>query len=228
MLEKIKKIYYFLCDVNLIKFVHYNYFSRCVVRDKHCYIYPHKGAVINLHRTARIYLHGKRLELGFNQYKHSKTETHLRMKENAVWNCKNGCMLFYDTVLEVHKNAVLDSNFFSMNGGSVIICAKHITIGEDAMLGRNIVIYDSDYHQVLDPAGKMKNFSKEVVVGAHVWLTNQIMVLKGVKIGDGALISPYTVVRKDVPAHSMIVNGALQKVISEDVSWSREFVNDIG
>lgn len=210
------------------KFIYYNFLSKKVIREKGCYLLPYHNVILDLHKTSRIYIYGQNFELGINKLKGSKAETHLRMREGAELKAYNGGLLFYNTVLEIQKKALFESGFFSMNGGSVIICAKHIRFGNDVMLGRNIIIYDSDYHQVLDNNGNMKNFSKEVIIGDHVWLTNQIMVLKGVTIGAGTLVSPYTVVRKDLPKKSMIVNGASAKVIGSEVEWSRNQVTDIG
>ncbi len=219
----------FICSLDVFKFIYYNFFSKNIVRDRKTYLFPHKGVIMDLSKNSRIYLKGRNAEFGYNIMRGSKAETQIRMEGNAKWYLNNGCQVFYNTVVEVKNNAVLNTDFFSMNGGSVIICAKKICFGEDVMLGRNIVIYDSDHHQVLDCDGNMRNYSKEIVIGDHVWLTNQILVQKGVTIGEGSLIGAYTIVRKDVPSHSMVVNGSGDaKIISDNVCWSRKRVEDIG
>jgi len=228
VLKKLRHLYNRLKQIDAIKFIYYNYFSKNIVRQNGSYLILYKNAVLDLHPSSRIYIRGKNLEIGINKLRKSKSETHLRMRENAVWNSNNGCGLFYNTVLEIHGNAVFNSEFFTMNGGSVIICAKHIKFGEDVMLGRNIIIYDSDYHQVLNDEGNMKNSSKEVTINDHVWLTNQIMVMKGVTIGIGTIVSPYTVIRKDLPEYSLVVSSNSSKVISDNIHWSRDRVTDIG
>ena len=225
MLKKVKYAIWIIRNCNVYKFIYYNFLSKQIIRDRNYYLIPYKNAVIDLHKTAKIYIEGRNLEIGINKLKGSRAETHLRMREGAVWKAKNGGCLFYNTVLEIHKNALFESGFFTMNGGSVIICAKHINFGEDVMLGRNIVIYDSDYHQVLDENGNMTNFSKEVIIKDHVWLTNQVMVLKGVTIGKSSLVTPYSVVRKDIPEESMYSGN---KVVRGEIHWSRDCVKDIG
>ena len=130
-------------------YVYLNYFCKNITRKGSGKILPSKHVVINFGKGSKLILRGcKDLELGFNQLIGSKSETHIRLNDRAVWNCNNGGWLFYNTVLEVKEGAVLDTGFFSMNGGSVIIVDRHITIGEDAMLGRNIIIYDSDFHTI--------------------------------------------------------------------------------
>lgn len=208
--------------ISVRKFVYYNYFCKNIVRLDKSKIIPYKGIVLDLHPTSRIYLKGQNLLLCTNKLKGSNAETHIRMNENAVWNCNNGGYLFYNTVLEIKPNAVLDSGYFSANGGSVIIAHKHIVFGEDVMIGRNVIIYDSDFHSILDETGIAYNYPKPVIIEDHVWLTTNVMVQKGVRIGRDSLITAYTVVNKDVPEHSIVGGKSIGKVISNEVKWDRE------
>ena len=70
----------------------------------------------------------------------------------------------------------------------------------------------SDWH-----AGR-KDWSKvpcaPVVIGNRVWIGCNALVLKGVRIGDGAVVAAGTVVTRDVPANSL-VGGNPARVIRE-------------
>ena len=44
---------------------------------------------------------------------------------------------------------------------------------------------------------------KDVIIGDCVWLGNNVTILGGVKIGDGAIIQAGSVVCKDIPAYSI-------------------------
>ncbi|ALB47600.1 Coenzyme F420 hydrogenase/dehydrogenase, beta subunit C-terminal domain [Clostridium beijerinckii] len=211
----------FLLSISTIKFVKYNFLSKNIVREKGSYLIPHKNAILDLSKDSRIYVKGKNLEIGINKLKGSKAETHIRMNGNAKWYSNNGCDLFYNTVLEIKNNAVFESGYFSANGGSVIICAKHIKFGQDVMLGRNIVIYDSDHHQVLDEHYKMINNPKEVILEDHVWLTSNVTVLKGVRIEKNSLITAQTLIRKDCSENSLVSGGSSGKVVGKINGWDR-------
>lgn len=65
---------------------------------------------------------------------------------------------------------MFESKFFSANTGSVIVVGKHIYLGHDVMMGRNIVIYDSDFHSIPGSDGNPVNYSKDVTIEDHVWL----------------------------------------------------------
>jgi len=51
----------------------------------------------------------------------------------------------------------------------------------------------------------------DVVIGNDVWIATEAMILSGVRIGDGAVISARSVVTRDVPPYA-IVAGAPAKV----------------
>ena len=220
---KIKQICKTRTKVDWFQFIYWNFISKQIDREKSTFIIPHKGTVLDIDKTAKIYLSGANAEFGGNKLRGSKAETLIRLGKNAKWFIKNGCYLFYDTVLEIKPDAVIENGFFSINSGGVIVCAKNIQIGEDVMMGRNIMIYDSDFHSVLNNEGEATNyFKRPVVIEDHVWLTNNIKVLKGSQIGSGSIVGSYLTVRKGIPSNSLIetVNSEL-KVIRENVTWSR-------
>lgn len=208
--------------ISIPKFIHYNYFCSHIQRTDRAKILPHKNAVLNFDKGAKIVLGGGDLEIGFNKLRGSRSETHIRMNENATWICKNGAQLFYDTVLEIKKDAMFESGFFSMNGGSVIIIHKKGSFGEDVMLGRNVIVYDSDFHTLFNKSYKAVNVPKPVVIEDHVWLTTNVMVQKGVTIGRGSLVAAYTVVNKDIPPHSIVGGKSNGEIIKDWVHWDRD------
>ncbi len=225
LIKKMRKGIWLLIksDIDIRKYVYYNYFCRNVVRKTDAKIMPHKNAILDLQGNSRIILSGsKNLNIGINKLKGSKAETHIRLNDGAIWNCNNGADLFYNTVLEIKPEAMFNSGYFSANGGSVIILHKNINFGEDVMIGRNVIIYDSDFHTVYNSKGMACNFPETVTIEDHVWLTSNIIVQKGVTIGRDSLITSYTTVNRDVPAHSIFGGKSVGEVIKDQVEWSRE------
>ena len=55
-------------------------------------------------------------------------------------------------------------------------------------------------------------------IGDHVWIGADARILKGVTIGDGAVVAAGAVVTKDVPAGA-VVGGMPAKVIGRADSW---------
>ena len=101
----------------------------------------------------------------------------------------------------------------AVNTGVRIRCASAITIGEDAMLGADLVIFDSDFHQLSGSAG-----TQPVHIGNHVWTGIRCTILKGVTIGDGCVIGAGSVVTRSIPPQCLAA-GNPARVIREGVTW---------
>lgn len=226
MIKELKKIYKKIKiitnpKISTSKYIYYNFICKNVVRKNSAKLIPYKGTIIDFGKNSKLYLDGKDLELNTNKLKGSKAECHIRLDENAIWNCNNGGYIFYNTVIEIKPNAVFDTQFFSANGGSVIITHKNIEFGEDVMIGRNVIIYDSDFHSIYNKSGIACNPPKKVQIQDHVWLTSNIVVQKGVTIGKDSLITAFTTVNRDVSEHSIFGGNSVGKIIKEEVEWGR-------
>lgn len=116
--------------------------------------------------------------------------------------------------ISVHPGArlVLGSGF--INNRVTIDCFDEIQIGNGVAISDRVVIRDSDNHQI---AGG-KPISRRVEIGDHVWIGMNVMVLKGVTIGDGAVVAAGAVVTRDVPPRALVA-GIPARVVRNGVSW---------
>lgn len=82
----------------------------------------------------------------------------------------------------------------------------YIEIGENAAIGTNVVITDSDFHSLdeyerLDPDLNEKNTkSFPVIIKKGAFVGMRSIILKGVTIGEGSVIGAGSVVTKSVPS----------------------------
>lgn len=97
------------------------------------------------------------------------------------------------------------------NNNCSITAAENIEIGEHCMFANNLVVVDHD-HKVDKGVVTGNLVSKPVVIGNNVWCGANVTILKGVTIGDGAIIAANAVVTKDVSAHN-IVAGVPAKIL---------------
>ena len=215
----------FLKKVNIIDFFYLNYFCESVIRTDHYKLIPYKNSVIDISKNAKIYILGGDIEIGCDLLKKSKAETRVRLRENAIWSSKNGCKISYGTTLEILDNAILNSGYFTVNCNSVIVVAKKMYLGQDVMIGRNAVLYDSDFHQMLDKKGKTLNPASQVKVGSHVWIGANSTILKGTMIGQNSVIGANAVVNGEVP-EKVIFNIKREKFVrNEFEKWDRKSPN---
>ena len=96
-----------------------------------------------------------------------------------------------------------------------IICVNEkITIGKNVMIGDFASIRDDDHRfDRLDiPMIEQGMATSPIIIEDDVWIGHGAIVLRGVKIGTGAIIAAGAVVTKDVPAFA-IVGGVPAKII---------------
>lgn len=95
----------------------------------------------------------------------------------------------------------------SMNGASITSRSKPIVLENDVMLGPNVAIADADFHEVWPPAARVKpgmQFDDGVVIKQRAWIGAKAVILKGVTVGENAVVAAGSIVTKDVPPNSMV------------------------
>lgn len=88
------------------------------------------------------------------------------------------------------------------NNNCSITAAEQIVIGNQCKFANNLVIIDHD-HAIGDGHATAKLVSKPVRIENNVWVGANCTILKGVNIGEGAIIAAGAVVTKDIPAYSI-------------------------
>lgn len=221
MLKKIIQRIQLYRSLRLLQYLYMNHFCKSVIRTDRSHIFPYKNAVLDLAPGAKIYLGGGDIEIGCDQMKGSKTETRVRLRENAIWSSEGGCKLYYGSTVELLHDARLDSQYFTLNTGSTIVAAKRIQMGHDVMIGRNVVVYDSDHHSLINAQGETTNPDAPVVLGDHVWLATNSAVLKGSHIGSGCMIAANAVVRGEIAPDTMVQTVHETRKREKYGSWNR-------
>ncbi|WP_396595199.1 acyltransferase [Brevundimonas sp. R86498] len=109
-----------------------------------------------------------------------------------------------------------------VNGSLQLHEPGEIDIGPDCMIANQVYVSLSDIHPIHDRAtGQRLNPPGSVRIGAHVWLGLRCMVMKGSRIGPGAVIAAGAVVSGEVPDH-VIAGGVPARVLRTDVEWHRD------
>lgn len=216
---KIVRLISFLKKIKIIQFFYLNYFCKSIIRTDQSKLIPYKNSIIDIASGARIYVGGGDIEIGCDLLRKSKEETRLRLRDGAIWSVYGGCKISYGSTIEILQKALFDCKYFTMNSNSAVVVAERIVFGRDVMIGRNVVVYDSDHHQILNEAGEVTNRPEPVIIGDHVWLATNALVLKGVTIGEGSVISANSTVNKNV--ESYVNFSSKYKIHEKRVKWDR-------
>lgn len=83
-----------------------------------------------------------------------------------------------------------------------------ITIGTGTIFGENVKIYDHNhcYKDIEIPIKNQGYSSKPINIGKHCWIGSNVVILKGVTIGDNSVIGVGCIIYKDVPSGSILLN----------------------
>lgn len=132
---------------------------------------------------------------------------------------------------ELHENVVLSmagasdnkariqiGNRCSIWYGTVISAKQSVVIGDNCAISWNCTIIDNDMHEIVELEPVDKPSVAGVTIGSNVWIGANSMILKGVNIGDGAVVAAGSIVTKDVPARTL-VKGVPAKPVREIQGW---------
>ena len=95
-----------------------------------------------------------------------------------------------------------------ISGGS-ICAAIRVEIGNECLLGANVIIADTDFHPI-KPLGRRHNSnpleigSEPIVIEDNVFIGTGVVILKGVRVGKNSVIGAGSVVTKNVPANAIV------------------------
>jgi acetyltransferase-like isoleucine patch superfamily enzyme len=108
-----------------------------------------------------------------------------------------------------------------INEGSELHVGLRLAIGARCAIAGHVIIRDRDSHRLgsADDQFDLTESLAPVTIGDHVWIGSRAMVLKGVTIGEGAVIAAGAVVTRDVPPMTL-VGGNPARVIKERVRWA--------
>jgi acetyltransferase-like isoleucine patch superfamily enzyme len=100
----------------------------------------------------------------------------------------------------------------SMAHGTGIACHSHIQIGDCTQIGAFTMLLDTDYHVPGNPTARAEPLP--ISIGHGVRIGSQVTILRGSRIGDGALIEAGTVVSGEIPAGARVA-GVPARLVQE-------------
>ena len=107
-----------------------------------------------------------------------------------------------------------------INEGSELHVGQRVSIGAGCAIAGHVIIRDRDSHRLGSAADDEPLIEglAPVTIADHVWIGSRAMVLKGVSVGEGAVIAAGSVVTHDVPPGSLVA-GNPARVIRDGIRW---------
>ena len=141
------------------------------------------------------------------------------------------CVIEGDFIFENSKGYIKIGDRTYIGGSTKFICTNRIEVGSDVMFSWGCTVIDSNSHSTKweermndvadwkrgideDKIGAYKNW--EVVRSAPIhikdkaWIGFNVIIMKGITIGEGAIVGSGSVVTKDVPDFAIVAGNPAQ------------------
>lgn len=175
-----------------------------------------RGTDVNIRQRVRFIekplikmVAGTKLHIGENVWINSD-------KRNYHLNMHSPCKLLLDRAggaIYIGDNTRLH--------GTCIHAYQQVTIGKNCLIAANTQIMDGNGHDLSFPdvANRIHTHGavKPVTIADNVWIGTNVVVLPGVTIGEGSVISANSVVHKDIPP--MCIAGGNPAVVIKQYRW---------
>jgi acetyltransferase-like isoleucine patch superfamily enzyme len=137
------------------------------------------------------------------------------------------CLIQGNLVTETEESSINIGNNVFIGGGTIIDCVRSVTVEDDVLISYQCILADSNNHSISYSIRKndladwkqgkhdwSTTKSSQIKISRGAWIGVRTIILKGVKIGEGAVVGAGSVVTQDVPAWT-IVAGNPARVIRE-------------
>ncbi len=138
--------------------------------------------------------------------------TRHRNIRHTTFGLEGGSRISVGSGLSVYR----DVHIVAKNG-------KNISIGDECMFAREIMIRNNDGHVILDRnTGELLNPPEDITIGNNVWLGMRVLILKGANIPNGSVVGAMSMVNKKFDEENILIAGSPAKKIRSNIEWRRE------
>ena len=156
---------------------------------------------------------------------HDQLELRRPAKNKIFLTIGRDCMIEGRFIFEKETGSISIGDRVFIGGGTTFMCIEQIKIYDDVMFSWGCTIIDNNAHSIISDErkndvvdwkkgiadnniGAYKNWavvkSAPITVKSKAWIGFNTILLKGVTIGEGAVIGAGSVVTKDVPDYAVV------------------------
>lgn len=181
-------------------------------RLKRFLVIPYENTYLKIHRSCQAIGTG-RLLLGIQWESGRYMPSQMVMRSNSKITVNSEFRIFSGHSIWVNQNASLILGSGYINNNFRLSCFERVEIGHNVAISENVTIRDSDNYSL-----NGSKPTKPITIGNNVWIGMNATILKGVSIGDGAVVAAGAVVNRDVPPKTLVV-GVPAVVKKKQIEW---------
>lgn len=150
-------------------------------------------------------VHGKNFE--FSLFSFCSPLSEIEISKGGFLHIGNNLKMRSNSHLRVRSGGKMTlGRNVSLNYGNMIVCHDSIRIGNNVQLAPNVMIYDHDHDfRTIGGINSMKYKTSSIEIGDNVWIGANVVILKGVCIGDNCVIAAGSIVTKNVPKDTILI-----------------------
>ena len=159
---------------------------------------------------------------------------------NKIINKEYGSLIIgefsiVEGILVFEREASIQIGNRTFIGGSQICSAEFISVGDDVLISFGCTIVDHDSHaldfelrkhDVIEWYHGRKDWTHvaraAVQIMDRAWIGMHVIILKGVTIGEGAIVAAGSVVTKDVPPYTLVAGNPARPIRKLDPSKAKK------
>ena len=202
--------------MNRLKKIIYNFFYRLHEKNDALLLEKQQNLINDFNNKNAIIGTNTRI------FSEAKINNNLGVKEKIIIG--NNCDVRGELMTFGHGGQIIIGNYSFVGERTKIWSAKKITIGNRVLISHNVNIQDNNSHP-LDSKLRHEDFKqiisvglqkennleeKEIFIEDDAWIGFNSTIMKGVKIGKGAIIGANTIVTKDVPDFAVCVGNPMR------------------
>ncbi|MCW3049413.1 MAG: acyltransferase [Solirubrobacterales bacterium] len=130
----------------------------------------------------------------------------LEIGKDAVVRLGRWSWIGHGSKIRAHEGEVQIGAKTVLGQECTISCFQHISLGRECIVADRVMLIDFDHGvvEVERPIRDQGIYKRDVRVGHNVWVGYGACFLRGITVGDNAVIGTYAVVSKDVPANAVV------------------------
>jgi acetyltransferase-like isoleucine patch superfamily enzyme len=128
-----------------------------------------------------------------------------------------------------HGYCKIGSNLFVVGADICLSNSCKCLIGNDCLFSKEIMIYSSDLHSVIDINTKqiINKPTNALTIGNHCWIGRHVAITKNAVIPDNSIIGIGSVVSQKFIKENTVIAGNPAKVVKINVNWNIKDICEI-
>ena len=109
-------------------------------------------------------------------------------------------------------------------GNIQIACTEgaKIVISDNSLFADSVTLRTGDSHAIYNGEGQRINEPQDIIIGEHVWIGSQVVILKGSIVHNGSVIGANSLLTGKEYEGNSIIGGSPAQIIKKGIYWEHD------